>query len=268
MPFVTSRTRRAPAKRRKARRNPRNRFGKHRPSLIFGKGGWRVPKRGRLIKRGTRINPRRKSRRKARVAHVIRYNPFMASRAMMKRRSRRRVRRNPNIMKALTSKTVLMQGVTIGGGIVGGSLAMPLLVRFLPANITTDYNKYLGVVHVALGALMFGFLKNKNLKQLGLVIAGTGMYDLVAMNAPIGLPPLPRSSEMIDKAFGAGGASASYPVSRLPVSPVARLGVPSLNASYQLPARQGWAASYSAPGSSIEGFSGDNPYLDIPGYDG
>lgn len=250
MPFITrSRKRRAPAK-RKARRNPKRKAikrGRHRPTLIYSASGWKAPKRAKLVRKGTRVNPKKATRRR-----------------------RRRVRRNPNIIKALTSKAVLMQGVTIGGGIIGGSLTMPLMVRFLPASITTDYNKYLGVVNVALGALMVAFLRNKNLKQLGIVIAGTGMYDLVAMNTPIGLPALPRTNAMIEQAFGPATpavTSASYAVPRLPVSNVAKM-APSLNASYMAPGRSGqYSASYVDPGLSLVGFSGDNPYGDIPGWD-
>lgn len=242
MPFVTSRIRRAPARRRK---NPR--FGKHRPTLFFGRKGWKAGKRSRLVKRGTRINPRRKSR-KARVRHVIRYNPFAMR--TMKRRSRRRVRRNPNIMKALTSKPVLMRGVAIGGGIVGGYMTLPLIARFLPEDMRTKFDPYLGTINVLIGALMFGFLRNKHLKEAGMVIAGTGIYDLVASNVPqLGLPQISRSNTLIDGAFGPGGAGISYYTPRMPA-----LAAPSMNASY-------------FPSGSAVALSGDNPYSDIPGYD-
>lgn len=301
MPFVSTR-RRAPASnprrrskgftRKSARMASLKRWGKkyvpkgrragvHRPRLRWSpRKGWMSMPRG-MVKKGTRINPRRRRRsyrrrrnpvamfenpirrrRRTRRNTVARYNP---------RRRRSYARRNPakGIMKSLTSRKVLTTGITIGGGIVAGSLAMPLLYRYLPTSVT-KYDKYLGVAHVAIGALMFSFMKNKMLKELGLVIAGTGIYDLVASNAPdLGLPKLPRTSPFIDQITGSKSkaalpepSGASYPIARQPVSAAARYGAP-FAASYQQP----FGASYQAPGMPIEGFGSDSPYGGVEGWE-
>ena len=122
---------------------------------------------------------------------------------------------------------------------------------------------------MALGALLFGFIKNKTVKQIGLVIAGTGVYDLIAMNVTqLGLPALPRVSPVIDQLLGpqasavAAPVSASYPIARRPVSAAARIGTPFAS-SYEMP----FGASYQAPGMPIEGFGHDNPYAGIEGWE-
>ena len=177
MPFVTSR-RRAPARsrrrvnpftsrtarkaalirwgkapKRKATRKVAKgrRFGIHRPRLRWGKRGWMAVPHG-SVKRGTRINRRRRRtyrrrhnpvsvmnpirrhrRRYVRHNTVARYNPRRHY-----RHHRRHYRHNParhGIFGMLTSKTVINTGLTIGGGLIAGSITMPLVYRFLPAQI-------------------------------------------------------------------------------------------------------------------------------------
>jgi len=253
----------SPVKRRKARRKgygKGRRYGIHRPRLRWGKRGWMAVPRG-SVKRGTRINRRRRIRRTRRNT-VARYNPRRAYR-----------RRNPaasrGLIKSLTNRQTLGTALSIGGGLVAGSITMPLLTRILPSDITVKYNKCLGLANVLAGVLMFSFMKNRMLKQLGLVIAGTGMYDLVASNVTdLQLPMLPRSSAFINKLLpppagtvAPNGTSASYPIARQPVSAAARYGAP-FAASYQQP----FGASYQSP-MPIEGFGGDSPYSGVEGWE-
>lgn len=221
------------------------------------------------------------SRRK-RSKRRTRKNPYHARR---KNAYRRRTRRNPNIIKSITSQKTIMTAVKIGGGIAIGALAMPILFTMLPENMKNQ-RRWLGGIHVAIGALMVGMLRNKDLKDLGMVIAGTGVYDLIAYNVPdLGLIALPSTpgpllanltgtKPVITQAeeqaglygpltishYGASygtparsGYGASYPVAVAPVSPVARAGV---------------GASYEAPGMNTQGFgndlwSTDDPYAGI-----
>lgn len=220
------RKRRAIPKRKRARKRRNPSYGKHRPVLRYTKSGWKRPKKSRLMGRPVKVNPKRKRR----VS-----------------RKRRAVRRNPqNIMKALTSRKLIMTSVKIGGGMLAGSMAMPVVYRLLPENMRTQGDKFLGLFHVLIGGLVSFFVRNKDMKELGMVIAGTGVYDLVAMNATqLSLPPLPRTLPFVDDAFGAGQqVSASYtPRPALAASYTPR---PALAASYTPEKRSYMSASYDA----------------------
>jgi len=163
--------RRAKAKARRRRHNPR--FGLHRPTLLYSGGRWFRRKRSKLIRKGTRINPKRRR-------HF---------------RSRRSYRRNPAL--PFNIQNVAMGGVKIAGGIVAGGLLMPVVTMVMPKDLTAKYGKFYGVIHIVLGAVLASFLKNKMLKDAALVVAGTGVYDLIASNVGmLGLPQLPRSSAL------------------------------------------------------------------------
>ncbi len=263
------------ARKRRRRRNPR--FGRHRPTLIYGRGGWRRPKRSKLMTRKTRVNRRRRrkvSRRRRNYPLSITHRPNAIRRRRrncatrrnpVRRYRRRRVRRNqPRLIRRLTSQRVLMSGLTIGGGIMAGAFTLPAVERLIPADNKAQFSKWLGLVNVALGAVMYGYLRNKDLKQLGLVVAGTGVYDLVQQNLSEMLPlPSIRADALVNKVMP---MSASYGVARRPVSPVARL-----EASYGVPARAGYsgvAASYFDPSMTTQGFGSTDPYQGIEGWDG
>jgi len=232
------------------RRNPRRKRavsrGTHRPRLTYKSGKWYGGKSPRsLIKRGsgTRVNPRRK-----------------------RRRSRRRVRRNPALatrMRRMFSRNMLLSTAKAGAGIAIGFTAMPILYRVLPQALK-DKRQYLGGIHVLLGLGIAGFMKNKTVKDIGLVIAATGVYDLIAMNVDfLGLPPLRTSSKLADQLIpqaatstpasaavsGMSAYGASYPTLGAPVSEVAAGGV---GASFE---RVG--ASYSTSAYQTIGLAGD-----------
>jgi hypothetical protein len=218
-----------------------------RPVLLYTKRGWRRPKRSHF-KRPFRINPRRRRR------YARRYNPKLS-------------------IKSLLSKQMLMTGVKIAAGMVAGYLTLPLVYTVLPANMKTAANrKYLGLVNVGVGAILFALMKKKMIKDVGLVIAATGVYDLISQNIPqLGLPVIPTSNILIDKAIPSNasttateathGLYASYGVARLPVSSSAQM----MGASaYRTRALYG--ASYSAPTAKTAGFGCDNPFSQIEGY--
>ena len=288
----------APVRHRRRRVRSNTKFGHYRPSLSYGHRGWTVPKRSKLLRRGIRLNrknPRFGARRgfmkytrtgwtpirrhRRRRSYARRANPFTTLNPIRRRR-RRHARRNPVArrhyrrhyrhnpkfsLKAFTNKKLIMTGVSIGGGLVAGFALMPFVNMFMPKNAdktdTIIPRKYLGIVHVAIGALMYGFLKNKMLKDMGLVIAGTGIYDLAVSNidylrTDLGLLALPGSSNLATSAKGTGAVSASYPVYSAPVSRVA--------ASYQRGgALQAFGASYSSA-HSTQGLNSDMP--DMPSY--
>lgn len=238
-------TRKSTSRKRRTRKTT---VGKHRPRLTYKAGKWYGGKSPRsLIKRGsgTRINPRRKRRRRR-----VRRNPALASR-----------------MKRMFSRNVIMSTAKLGAGIAIGFTAMPILYRILPQQLK-DQRRWLGGVHVLVGLGMAGLVKNKNVKDIGLVIAATGVYDLIAMNTTdmLDLPPIRTSSALADKLIPSqtsaapaeaamGGRlsmqhyGASYPVMGAPVSQVAAHGV---GASFE---RVG--ASYPSLAYPTVGLSGD-----------
>jgi hypothetical protein len=64
---------------------------------------------------------------------------------------------------------------------------MPMLVKTLP--VLATYRRYLGAGYVIIGAIAAATVKNKTVKELALIVAGTGVYDLIAMNLTmLGLP--------------------------------------------------------------------------------
>lgn len=169
--------------RRKRRKNPATRkatkvrrrkalsYGKHRVTLSKTRSGWKRPKRSRMGvgRKSVRVN-------------------------------RRRRRRNPKFsMKSAFSKQQLMMALSIGSGIVASALTMPILNKVLPSGLTSQ-RKYLGGVHVIAGLLLTSLVKNKNIKTIGVVIAGAGVYDLIAQNvSALQLPGLPTSNILADK---------------------------------------------------------------------
>jgi hypothetical protein len=241
--------RRANPKRKIRRKRARRKttVGKHRPRLTYKSGKWYGGKSPRsLIKRGsgTRVNARRK---------------------------RRRVRRNPNGLRGVRrmfTRRMLIDTAKAGTGIAIGFATMPVFYRILPQRMKAN-RRWLGGIHVALGLGIAGLVRNRDVKDVGLVIAATGVYDLIAMNVEfLGLPPLRTTSELADRliprrtptpaetASGCYGGQldmshygASYPVSAAPVSPVAATGV---GASYE---RVG--ASYPSMAYPTIGLSGE-----------
>lgn len=113
-------------------------------------------------------------------------------------------------MRSVINKQFLMSAGTIGVSLVAGTMSMALVSMAIPTQQRASMDKYLGIVHVLLGTLMYTMLRNKNLKTAGLVFGGLGVYDLIASNVPqIGLTPLPRSNVQISKLLPAPAASTS-----------------------------------------------------------
>ena len=212
----------------------------HRPRVYKRAGRWYRARKSKLFAKSTMLNPRR----------------------------RRHARRNPLNIKSILSKKVLMTGVKIGGGIALGFIMLPLVSRMLPVSMQ-KYDKYLGVGNVLIGALMAAFLKNKDLKDVGIVIAGTGVYDLLAMNTQewLGLPTVLRDSKLIRQLMPTS-TSVAAPVSGYADQSYvgASYGVPVAPVSPSASAYIG--ASYESPDSRIAGFGMDNPYDDIDGFEG
>lgn len=239
------------------------RFGTHRPVLRYTGKGWFRPKRSRYFHKPTRINRRR------RVRHsIMRRNP------VYRMNVRRRYHRT-NPRAKVFSRNLIMTSAKIGGGIALGAVAMPLVYNIIPAANRTSLNPWLGAINIIIGALGVSFIRNKNVKDMMIVVAGTGVYDLLASNVPsLGLPALPRAvgpmfSKFLPSAVpsavpAAVPVSSSYPVARLPVSPVARGG---MSANYPSSHRAGYGASYAAPGMKQQGLSSDNPYGEIEGWE-
>lgn len=224
----------------------------HRPRVRKVGGSFKHAPRSRFFGTGSvMVNPRRKRRSYRRNGVLtMRHNPI---------RRRRHVRHNPfnvkRTLKQITSKRWLITLGTIGGGLVAGMAGKSLILNALPANMK-QYGKYVGAAHILLGAVLVGMMKKKAIKEVGVVMAATGLYDLIAVNVPmLGLPALPSYDV---KSVGAK-LSGSYPVSHLPVSPVAA----QLAGNYSTVARAGYNGGYMST-VKTEGFAGlDNPYSDI-----
>lgn len=165
-------------KHRKIRVGGRVRYGAHRPKLIYTHKGWHRSKRSKLFRHATLINPRRSSHR--------------------------RTRRNPALPFAIDQ--VAIGGLKLAGGIVIGTLGMPVIVKFMPETFTTKYRKFYGLIHVVLGAVVAGMIKKPLIKDIALTVAGVGVYDLIASNLTmLGLPALPNNNPLL----GASPAAAA-----------------------------------------------------------
>lgn len=158
-------------------------------------------------------------------------------------------------MRSFISRPMLVNIATIGVGIIAGFMTLPLVANILPKSMLTErqnmtgFGKQLGLVNVLIGALLFGFMRNRRIKEVGLIIAGTGVYDLIAVNVPqLNLPPLPMSNPLIP----APKMSASYPALVNPASRVADSYGPS---SYD---GRSLGASYES--NMMRAFSGDDMF--------
>lgn len=208
----------------------------HRPRLRKVSGKWYASSSKRaLIKRGTRINPKRK-------------------------RSRRRVRRNPIGITKMFNRNILITTAKAGAGIAIGFAAMPLFYKILPQALK-DQRRYLGGVHVALGLAIAGMSKNKNIKDVAMVIAATGMYDLIAMNLDfLGLPPLRTTSPLVDKMI----PSATAPAAAVEGCYGGTLKMTHMGASYPTMGAPASAVAARGIGSSFERMGASYPSLAYP----
>jgi hypothetical protein len=162
-------------------RRKKLRKGHHRPIVLWTGTRFKRPKRSKIFKHPTRINPRR-SRRHSRL-----------------------FRRNPLRLPMGLDRS-LMAGLPVAGGIAISMFAMPQIVKYLPASVQAQ-GKFFGLVHVALGVAAMSLVKKDVVKTLGGTILAMGLYDLIACNIPqLQLPALPGRTA----ANGAGFLGASY----------------------------------------------------------
>lgn len=221
---------------RRTRKNP----PKHR---LFG--GRKVPTGSKKFRPVLWRLPRGKGLARpsgSRIRRPVRINPVYAS------KRRKSVRRNPGLKSIgkIFSVASLMPVIKLGGGFVAGGMAMPVLYRYTPESMK-KYDQYLGIVHVLLGGIIVAFVKNKTAKEVGIGIASSGVYDLVAKNVTaLELPALPRTSALVTKYL-----KGSYN----PMNPM--LAANYRSAGELAPAM---AASYSPV--ALSGTS-ENPYSDI-----
>lgn len=143
---------------------------------------------------------------------------------------------------------MVVGGAKIAGGIVIGFLGMPLICKYMPADLTTKYRRYYGLLHVVAGAVAATFVKKAIVKEMALIVAGTGLYDLIARNIPqLGLKGLPSTTPLLggpvdgEEEPGIIGMDADY--------------APALGASYQA-----MGASYGADDIS---YGGDDDGIEL-----
>lgn len=189
-------------------------------------------------------------RRKARRHTTRRHNPILR-----RRHTRRHTRRNPINLRALTSRQGLMTAATVGIGIAVGYALLPIISSMLPASLVTarkantGAGRFLGLINVAVGLLVASAMRQARVKQIGMVVAGMGVYDLIASNVPtLGLAALPINLNVAGTPIGPKLAG-SYPALVSPASGMA--------GSY---GRSSYGSNYSP--IATRGFGDDNPLVD------
>jgi hypothetical protein len=160
------------------RRGVRHFSGGHRPRLYSSGGSWYRSPHSRLIAAGTVLNPHHFGRLHHRRRHHARYNPS--------------VKGAIGSMKNALSKHSIMTGLTIAGGLAGGFASKSLgQSAFSALKLPASSQKFVGAFNVVVGALMIGMVKNRVAKEIGAIIAGVGIYDIISQNTPVGLPLIP-----------------------------------------------------------------------------
>lgn len=238
----------------------RGRRGRIRRRFLHGAGRWHRPRvrkwKGRFFhsrrsrffgRRPVMVNPRR--RRRVRRLYVGRIRRV---------RVNRRRRMNPGVgmikaqLRQLMSKQWMVTIASLAGGLVLGMGVKTVLLNVMPMLKLGAQTRFVGAGNILVGSLMFSMGKQRMVKEAGVVVAATGLYDLLATNLPmLQLQPLP-SWTLVSK-IGAGKMSGSYPVDHLPISPVA-----AMAGSYDNPAQAGYGESYLAPDMQTQGFLGDD----------
>lgn len=158
------------------------------------------------------------------------------------------------------NKQWLVTVASLTGGIVLGMGIKTVMLNVLPMLKLGAQTKYVGAGSILVGSLMVGVGKQRMIKEAGVVVAATGLYDLVATLIPaLKLQPLP-SWGLVAQIGAPKGMSGSYPVDHLPISPVA-----AMNGNYSSGAAAGYGDSYLAPDMRTQGFLGDdnNVFADV-----
>ena len=243
------------ARRSRKRKVSRSASGKHRPALYFKHGEWFRPRRSKLFPRPVRLNRGRRHRRHsafkgfATSHRHVRHNPFRSHRHVRHNpfrshhRGRRSfMRRNPFRAKDLISARYLTGVLVIGGGIAAGFMALPITARLmgLLKVDTVKFGNWFGLGNIVLGGTLAMFLKRRELKEVGLIIAGVGVYDLISRNAPMLGLPIVNVADWTGKLMPAASGTLDRTIGYKP-------SLPTVGTSYQP-----MAASYQPMGSSYE----------------
>jgi len=215
------------ARRSRKRKVSRSASGKHRPALYFKHGEWFRPRRSKLFPRPVRLNRGRRRRRHSafkgfvKSHRRVRHNPFRSHR----RRHGSFMRRNPFRAKDLISARYLTGVLVIGGGIAAGFMALPITARLMGMLKvdTVTFGNYFGLGNIVLGGTLAMFLKRRELKEIGLIIAGVGVYDLISRNVPMLGLPIVNVADWTGKLMPAASGTLDRTISYKP----------SLAASYQ-----------------------------------
>lgn len=126
---------------------------------------------------------------------------------------------------------VIMGGLKVAGGIAGGFMLKPIITGFLPKDKTTGkpmFINFFGLIYVVGGAVLAATVRQKDVKDVALVLAGVGVYDLIASNLKmLGLPVLPYAKAAVTAGDEPGVVGSSYQEA------VAADFAPALGSSYQ-----------------------------------
>lgn len=142
-----------------------------------------------------------------------------------------------------------MGGVKIAAGVAVGMFLMPVLVRIMPKDEAgiPRFRRFYGLFHIVIGAATAQTIRQPAVREVALVVAGIGVYDLIASNLTfLGLPVLPSWTPVrMGQDSGVIGTSRRY--------------APALGASYQ----ERVAASYEQIGQDDDVAYGGDSDLDL-----
>jgi hypothetical protein len=220
--------------------------------LGWSRKGRRRRRKNPFTSRTARLASRKRWARR-RNPRALSYLPNPYGRRRRRYSRRWNARRRFALGRIVPSQAMLRQAVKVGTGVAAGFVSTPVISMLLSKMGLSQYDNFAGVGQILLGSLMVGMVRNRNVKEVGLMITGFGVYDLVASNlkradGSYWLPPLQRSVGIMSMI---PGMSASYGVAVAPVSPVSRAGIA---ASYS---PQVVGASFEAPALSTVGLAGD-----------
>lgn len=263
-------------RRAKKRKNParRKRVARRRSPLLAMRRTTRKrknPAKKRSVRKNAWYNERKshayvaKNKRPVPKAYRARY------RSNPKRRRVYRRRRNPALTGKLLNQKFLMQAVLTALGMSVGFLSKPAINQVMPDKYKDS--RWLGAVQLVGGMLLVGFVKNKNVKMVGGIVAAFGAYDLMAQYVlPDILPAIPANfksgiqkfiTKPVEEETSASYISSSYNATHAPVvSPQAQ----GIGASYQsvYPSRSGTLLGASYDVNSPLGYDyTDNPLSEI-----
>ena len=179
------------------------------------------------------------------------------------------------LMGSLTSMKTIMGALKITGGLAAGFIGLPFLYRLAgmvikPEDVAAN-RKYIGVAPLGLGLLMFGMLKNRDVKDIGLIIAAVGLYDLVQQNALSDyLPEIPVvGNKLVKQILPLSTDEEAKQAAWLINKEKNAAGTPlyaSYSPGFAPTSRFALGASYQARRSPASAFAGTNPYEGVEGW--